>query len=95
MLRIVAATRLDEDAYWAELPLGHSIERMAFIGGVMPEIAFNANRCLNTIAPMIIVNNGVSVFNMPATALSMCVCAAAKRKAGRKIPIIPEANNFQ
>lgn len=40
MLRIVAATELDEDAYRTERPLPPSIERLGFGGGVVPDIAF-------------------------------------------------------
>jgi hypothetical protein len=37
---------------------------------------------------------GVRLFIMPVTKLSIFVCAIAKRKAGKKMPIIPEANNL-
>ena len=41
------------------------------------------------------VNSGVNVFKIPATELSILVCAVANRNEGIKIPIIPEVNNFQ
>ena len=40
MLRIVAATRLTEDRLYEEASLSRSIERLAFAGGVVPEILF-------------------------------------------------------
>ena len=42
------------------------------------------------------VNKGVSELSIPALLLFRPVCAIAKRKAGKKLPIIPaKANTFQ
>lgn len=38
---------------------------------------------------------GVSEFIIPAIELSILVCAVANKKAGIKIPIMPERNGFQ
>ena len=43
---------------------------------------------------MIMVKRGESVFNIPATELSILVCAVANKKAGIKIPINPEASSL-
>ena len=41
------------------------------------------------------VQIGVRLFMMPVTELSNLVCARAKRKAGKKMPINPEANSLR
>ena len=43
-----------------------------------------------TKMPTIMVNKGVKEFKMPANALSICVSAIQKRKAGIKFPATPE-----
>jgi hypothetical protein len=43
---------------------------------------------------MIMVNRGVSEFRMPASELSIPVCAFAKRNAGNPLPIKPTSERY-
>ena len=56
---------------------------------ITPRNCFVENVCLKNNMARMNVNMGVRLLRTPATALGMCICATAKRKAGNPDPQRP------
>ncbi len=59
---------------------------------ITPVYRFTETFVLKNITPIKIVNKGVSAFSIPANELSIFTSAIQNKKAGKKLPSIPERN---
>lgn len=62
---------------------------------IIPVILLGAVLILKNNAPVIITKMGVSELSVPANALSIDSSAIQKRKAGIKLPNVPDKNTSQ
>jgi hypothetical protein len=60
-----------------------------------PPVFFRIKGAPKKSMPRMSVNSGVREFKIPAIVLLICVCAKAKRKEGRALPVTPTNKKYR